>query len=108
MGEAKLRGTRDQRISAAIQSAQARREEESRAALEVEARRQRRIADRWAALSPEEKERRVAIAKREASILGHIMSLPGGRMLAATGILGHQRVEYPPDTGMADNGEVQS
>jgi transposase len=90
-----------------VEAAKQKRADEGRRAYDAELQRQKRIAERWAKLSPEEKERRLEVAKREASILGHLMSLPGGRMLAATGMLGHQRIKLLPDTGMAGNGEVQ-
>jgi hypothetical protein len=108
VGEAKRRGTRDQRVAGAIEAARQKRADEARRAYEVELQRQKRIAERWARLSPEEKERRLDVAKREASVLGTLMSMPGGRMLAALGVLGHQRMDSPSDTGMADNGEVRS
>ncbi|UPG89316.1 DUF1682 domain-containing protein [Luteibacter aegosomaticola] len=88
MGEAKRRGPREQRVASAIEAIAQERAEAIRRAEEAETLRQQRIAERWAKLSPEEKQRRIAIAQGEAALLGHLVSIPGSGVLAAAGALG--------------------
>lgn len=68
MGQAKLRGTFEERKAAAIALAEERRKQ--REYIEME--RERKIAEEWAKLPKEEQERRLERAKAEAIMLAEL------------------------------------
>lgn len=108
MGEAKRRGTRDQRVAAAIEDIQTRQAEAERAAADEEARIEQQHLERWNQLSPEQKQRRLNVAAAEVAILssGMLSGLAGLR--AGLGMVTGRRyphTEYLTDTCIAVNGE---
>lgn len=87
MGQAKLRGTREQRMADALEGQRlhaAKREAEDQA-------RQRKIAAAWAKLTPEEKEARLEKAKQEIAMLGVWDELVGPELAAAAMQIFHRR-----------------
>lgn len=75
MGEAKRRGTREQRVTHAVDAARAVTEATQRLVAERLRRRERIVAELWATLTPEEKAKRLEKAKAEAAAMAEYMDL---------------------------------
>lgn len=73
MGQAKLRGSREQRVNAALEAQRQAQEAADRAEREE----QEAIARKWAAMTPEEQQAALARAKKQAESFGALAALVG-------------------------------
>lgn len=87
MGESKLKGTRDERVAAAIK-----RREDAQAAIEAERDRKEyeqniKTMEAWALLTPEEKTQRLEAAKEDAYQRGQLIANFGWEAGSMLGML---------------------
>lgn len=84
MGQAKLRGTPEQRQAEALEVIRRDQAERDRAEMEEA----REVARQWAAMSPEERERRMEAAKAEARTYGELAGIFGHDAAMALSFMG--------------------
>lgn len=73
MGQAKLRGSKQERVNQAVAAEQERLRKREEREMEIEAEK----AERWRQMSPEEKEAALEQAKAEAGLMGIFSGLLG-------------------------------
>lgn len=81
MGEARRRGTKEERASAAIAERHRVDAERQRQRDEAERIQQERAAERWRAMTPEQRETQLEQAKAMAELYGRILHARRGRIV---------------------------
>lgn len=68
MGQAKLRGSKEERVALAVSKKEEERAKRHRERQKRDQEREERIAQEWAKLSPEQREKRLRTAEQEVAI----------------------------------------
>jgi hypothetical protein len=99
MGQANLRGTREERVATAVAREEAIRQARAEARRKREEAQERARAERWAKMTPEEREATVERAKREAENRSYLVGTFAPYMGSDTANVFYDVISSPKNKG---------